>query len=339
MKKAFITGITGQDGSYLAEFLLEKGYEVHGMIRRSSSFNTGRIDHIFNKLKLYYGDLTDGNSVNKLLKDIKPDEIYNLAAQSHVGVSFETPYYTTMVDGVGTLTILEAMKNHVPKSKFYQASTSELYGKVMEIPQNEETPFNPCSPYGVAKLYGYWIVKNYRDAYNLFACNGVLFNHESPRRGRTFVTRKVITELIRVKHGEIDHLKIGNLEAQRDWGYAPEFVEGMWLVLQQDKPNDYVLATGETHTVRELVEEVCKNLDIDLEWTGDGIGEQGIDLNTNEVVIRIDRKYFRPIEVDMLIGDPEKAKLELGWAPKIKFEELIKLMVEADMDKFLNGKL
>ena len=339
MKRALITGITGQDGSYLTELLLGKGYEVHGMIRRSSSFNTGRIDHLYNdpkilnqKLFLHYGDLTDSSNLNRLLEKIQPDEIYNLGAQSHVQVSFEVPEYTADVDAIGTLRFLDAIKDAGVDTKFYQASTSELYGKAREIPQNEKTPFYPRSPYGVAKIYGYWIIVNYREAYNLFACNGILFNHESPRRGPTFVTRKITRAAVRIKHGIQGKLVLGNLEAKRDWGYAPEYVKGMWLVLQQDGPDDFVMATGKAHTVREFVDLAFKKLEMELKWEGEGVNEKGIDSKGN-VRVEIDEHYFRPTEVDFLIGDAKKAEKELGWIAKTKFEDLVAIMVEADWEK------
>jgi GDPmannose 4,6-dehydratase len=340
MKKALITGITGQDGSYLADLLLEKGYEVHGMLRRSSSFNTGRIDHLHNdpaildhKLFLYYGDLTDSSNLNRLLEKIQPEEIYNLGAQSHVKVSFEVPEYTAEVNGIGTLRFLDAIKETGIQTKFYQASTSELYGKVLETPQNENTPFYPRSPYGVAKLYGFWIIKNYREAYKLFACNGILFNHESPRRGGTFVTRKITRAAARIKYGIQDVLELGNLNARRDWGYAPEYVEGMWRILQQDNPDDYVLASGETHTVREFVDLTFKNLDIQLKWTGEGVNEKGIDKAKGRTLVVINPSYYRPTEVELLLGDASKAKSELGWTPKTKFKELVQLMTQSDWEK------
>lgn len=332
-KKVLITGITGQDGSYLAESLLDKGYEVHGVIRRSSSFNTGRIDHIIDKIDLHYGDISDPLSICGLIATIKPDEIYNLAAQSHVKVSFEMPFYTAQVDALGTLAVLEAMRLHCPEAKFYQASTSELFGNPLEVPQNEKTPFHPKSPYGVAKLYGYWIVVNYRESYNLFACNGILFNHESERRGLTFVSRKITTNLIEVKNGKRDCLKIGNLDAKRDWGYAKEYVEGMWLMLQQDKPEDFILATGETHTVREFLELTAKHLDYQIVWEGEGLNEKGYDKKTNKLLVEIDDKYFRPSEVSILLGDATKAKNILGWESKIKFVDLVKIMVEYDKNQ------
>ena len=339
MKKAFITGINGQDGSYLAELLLEKGYEVHGMIRRSSSFNTGRIDHLYNdpeildkRLFLHYGDLTDSSNLNRLLENIQPDEIYNLGAQSHVQVSFEVPEYTAEVDAIGTLRFLDAIKDTGVQTRFYQASTSELYGMAQEVPQSESTPFYPRSPYGVAKIYGYWIIVNYREAYGLFACNGILFNHESPRRGPTFVTRKITRAAARIKHGVQEKLVLGNLVAKRDWGYAPEYVEGMWLMLQQEEPDDFVMATGESHTVREFVDLTFKELDMELVWEGGGVNEKGIDKN-GRVLVEIDERYFRPTEVDFLIGDASKAERELGWVTKIKFEELVGIMAKADWEK------
>ena len=340
MKKALITGITGQDGSYLTELLLEKGYEVHGIIRRSSSFNTGRIDHLYNNpeilnktLFLHYGDLSDSSSISRLIEKIKPDEIYNLGAQSHVKVSFEIPEYTCDTTGLGTLRILDAIKESGIKTKFYQASSSEMFGLVQEVPQKETTPFYPRSPYGCAKLFAYWITKNYRESYNIFACNGILFNHESPRRGNTFVTKKITRELVKIKLGLSDKLYLGNLEAKRDWGYTKDYVYGMYLMMQAEKPDDYVLATNETHSVREFIELSCKHLGIDLKWQGEGINEKGIDKETNKVIIEISPRYFRPAEVDLLIGDYSKAKTELGWEPKVKFEELVKIMIEADMEQ------
>ena len=338
MKKALITGITGQDGSYLAELLLDKGYEVHGIIRRASTFNTKRIDHLYKdphkknvKMFLHYGDLTDSSNLNRILEKVRPDEIYNLAAQSHVKVSFEVPEYTAEVDGIGVLRFLDAIKETGLKTKFYQASTSELFGKVQEIPQKETTPFYPRSPYSVAKLYAFWIIKNYREAFNLFACNGILFNHESPRRGETFVTRKITIAAAKIKLGLQDILYLGNLNAKRDWGYAPEYCEVMWKMLQQDKPDDYVIATNETHTVREFTELAFKYLGIDIEWKGEGVKEKGIETETGKILVEVDPKYFRPTEVDILIGDYSKAKRELGWEPKVKFEELVQLMVKSDI--------
>ena len=340
MKKALITGITGQDGSYLTEQLLEKGYEVHGIIRKSSSFNTGRIDHLHNdpeilnkKLFMYYGDLTDSSNLNRLLEKVHPDEIYNLGAQSHVLVSFEVPEYTAEVDAVGTLRFLDAIKETGIQTRFYQASTSELYGKAQEVPQNESTPFYPRSPYGVAKLYAYWIIVNYREAYNIYACNGILFNHESPRRGETFVTRKITRAAARIKYGIQDMLVLGNLNAERDWGYAPEYTEGMWRMLQQDKPDDYVLATGEKHSVREFTEIAFRESGMELEWSGEGADEKGIEKKTGKVRIAIDPRYFRPTEVDSLLGDFSKARKILGWTPKVGFEELVKVMAQSDWEK------
>lgn len=360
MKKkiALITGITGQDGSYLTEILLKKGYEVHGIIRRSSSFNTGRIDHLYNdpkilnrKLFLHYGDVTDTSNLNRLIEKTAPDEIYNLAAQSHVKVSFEIPEYTAEVDAMGTLRFLDAIRETGIKTKFYQASTSELYGKIQEIPQNEKTPFYPRSPYGVAKIYGYWIVINYREAYSLYACNGILFNHESPRRGETFVTRKITRAASRIALGIQKKLLLGNLNAKRDWGYAPEFCEGMWKMLQQEEPDDFVLATGETHTVREFTELAFDEIGIELEWKGIDENEKGVISKIRktelvkdkriiipkpgDTVVEVDRSYYRPTEVDMLIGDAAKAKKKLGWKPEVKFKELVKIMTDSDFRKVL----
>ena len=338
MKKALITGITGQDGSYLAEFLLNKGYEVHGIIRRTSTFNTQRIDHIYQdpheedvKLHLHYGDLTDASNLSRLVEKINPDEIYNLAAQSNVAVSFDMPEYTTDVDAMGTLRLLDAIKEAEINTKFYQASTSELFGDVKEMPQNEETPFNPQSPYAVAKLYAYWIVKNYREAYYMHAVNGILFNHESPRRGKRFVTRKITRAAARIAKGNQDKLYLGNLNAKRDWGYAKDYVRMMWMMLQQDEPQDYVVATGETHTVREFAEYAFKHTGVELTWEGEGLDEKGIDKETGKVLVEVDPEYFRPAEVDVLLGDPSKAKKELGWEPEVTFEELVKIMVESDL--------
>ncbi|HRW63678.1 MAG TPA: GDP-mannose 4,6-dehydratase [Bacteroidales bacterium] len=345
MKKALISGITGQDGSYLTELLLEKGYEVHGIIRRSSSFNTFRIDHLYKdpeilnkKMFLHYGDLTDSSNLNRLVEKINPDEIYNLGAQSHVQVSFEVPEYTAEVDGIGTLRFLDAIKETGVKTKFYQASTSELYGKVQEIPQTEKTPFYPRSPYAAAKLYAYWIVVNYREAYNIFASNGILFNHESERRGKTFVTRKISVAVAKIMAGFDEMLLLGNLDAKRDWGYAPEFVEGMWRILQVDKPGDYVLATNETHTVREFIEVCFDYFNEKIIWEGKGKDETGKLASSGKVVVGINPRYYRPTEVDLLIGDYSKAKNELGWEPKTKFKELAKLMVKADFNKIVNRK-
>jgi GDPmannose 4,6-dehydratase len=328
MKVALISGITGQDGSYLAELLLEKGYEVHGIIRRASQINTQRIDHIYNKIKLHYGDLTDSTNLVRVIQQVQPDEIYNLGAQSHVKVSFEIPEYTGMVDGLGTLRILEAVRllGMENKTRIYQASTSEMFGKVQEIPQKETTPFYPRSPYGVAKLYGYWIVKNYRESYRLHASSGILFNHESPRRGETFVTRKITRGLSRISTGEQDILYLGNLNAKRDWGHARDFVEAMWLMLQQDEADDYVIATGEQYSVREFVEAAAPYFGMKIEWMGEGLDEVGYDWNTKKAVIKVNPKYFRPAEVETLLGDATKAKEKLGWEPKISFNQLVEDM-------------
>ena len=328
-KVALITGITGQDGSYLAELLLEKGYEVHGIVRRASLINTHRIDHIYDQIRLHYGDLTDAMSITNLIKDIEPDEIYNLGAQSHVKVSFEIPEYTAQVDGLGTLRVLEAVRllGMEMKTRVYQASTSELYGEVQQTPQTETTPFYPRSPYGVAKLYGYWIVKNYRESYGIHASSGILFNHESPRRGETFVTRKITRGLSRISVGEQDCLYLGNLNAKRDWGHAKDFVEAMWLMLQQDKPDDYVIATGEQYSVRDFVNKAAPFFGFNIEWMGEGELEFGYDWNTKRKVIAVDKKYFRPAEVESLLGDASKAKRKLGWEPKISFDQLIEDMV------------
>lgn len=324
-KIALITGITGQDGSYLAELLLEKGYEVHGIVRRSSSFNTQRINHIFTKLHLHYGDITDSLSIDAIIYKVKPNEVYHLAAQSHVRVSFDVPKYTGEVDGLGTLYILEAIRKYCPEVKFYNASTSELFGKVQEIPQTETTPFYPRSPYGVAKLYAYWIVKNYREAYNMFAVNGILFNHESIRRGDTFVTKKIVNGLVNyMKIGE--NFSLGNLNEKRDWGYAPEYVKGMWQMLQQDEPEDFILATGEAHSVKDFVNECLKYFPNKFEWKGNRLWER---INpVNKLVIETDVRYYRPTNVDLLIGDFAKARMKLGWEPKVKFKELVKIMME-----------
>jgi GDPmannose 4,6-dehydratase len=328
MKKALITGITGQDGSYLAELLLEKGYEVHGIIRRSSSINTDRIDHIYQNIKLHYGDLTDSTNIVRVIQLVQPDEIYNLGAQSHVKVSFEMPEYTADVDAMGTLRVLEAVRllGMEDRVRIYQASTSELYGLVQETPQKETTPFYPRSPYGVAKLYGYWITKNYREAYGMYACTGILFNHESPRRGETFVTRKITQALSKISVGLQDCLYLGNLNAKRDWGHAKDFVEAMWLMLQQDEPEDFVIATGVQYSVREFVQEAAPYFGIKIVWMGEGLDEVGIDANTNRAVIRVDPKYFRPAEVETLLGDASKAKEKLGWEPKISFKQLVEDM-------------
>jgi len=339
MKKAFITGITGQDGSYLAELLLQKGYQVHGMIRRSSSFNTGRINHIYRdpheagtRLFLHYGDLNDASSINRLLRDLRPDEIYNLGAQSHVRVSFDVPEYTGEVDGLGAVRILEAIRETELNTRFYQASSSELYGKVVETPQRETTPFYPRSPYACAKAYAFYITQNYRESYDMFACNGILFNHESPRRGETFVTRKITRAAARIKLGLQHRLYLGNIEAKRDWGFAGDYVEGMWRMLQADHPDDYVIATGETHSVREFAELVFRRLGMPLTWQGEGVQEKGIDQASGQVVIEIDPRYFRPAEVDLLLGDPAKAKRELGWEPKTSFTSLVEMMTDTDLE-------
>jgi GDPmannose 4,6-dehydratase len=339
MKKALITGITGQDGSYLAELLLSKGYQVHGMIRRSSSFNTGRIDHIYrdphepdNRLLLHYGDLNDASSINRLLREVRPDEIYNLGAQSHVRVSFDIPEYTAEVDGLGAIRILEGIRETGLNTRFYQASSSELYGKVVETPQRETTPFYPRSPYACAKAYAFYITLNYRESYNMFACNGILFNHESPRRGETFVTRKITRGAARIKLGLQDCLYLGNIEAKRDWGFAGDYVEGMWRMLQADEPDDFVIATGETHSVREFAELVFGRLGMPLSWQGEGVHEKGIDQASGRVVIEIDPRYFRPAEVDLLLGDADKARRVLGWQPGTSFSSLVEMMTDADLD-------
>ena len=344
-KTALITGITGQDGSFLAEFLLEKGYDVHGIIRRSSSFNTGRIEQLYldewvrdmkNKriLTLHYGDLTDSSSLVRIVQTVQPDEIYNLGAQSHVKVSFDCPEYTAETDAVGVLRLLEAVRilGMEKKCRIYQASTSELFGKVQEVPQSETTPFYPRSPYGIAKQYGYSIMKNYRESYGMFTANGILFNHESERRGETFVTRKITIAAARIKQGHQDKLYLGNLNALRDWGYAKDYIECMWLILQQEKPDDYVIATGECHTVREFCTLAFRYVGIELRWEGEGVNEKGIDVKTSKVLVEVDPKYFRPAEVDQLLGDPTKAQTQLGWNPqKTSFEELVKIMVDHDM--------
>ncbi len=328
MKVALITGITGQDGSYLSELLLEKGYEVHGIVRRSSLINTHRIDHIYDQIKLHYGDLTDSTNLVRVIQQVQPDEIYNLGAQSHVKVSFEMPEYTGQTDGLGTLRILEAVRllGMESKTRIYQASTSEMFGNVQEIPQKETTPFYPRSPYGVAKVYGYWIVKNYRESYGLHASSGILFNHESPRRGETFVTRKITQGLSRISVGQQSVLYLGNLNAKRDWGHAKDFVEAMWLMLQQDEPDDYVIATGEQYSVREFVEAAAPYFGMSIAWEGEGINEVGIDKLTKRTVIKVSPKYFRPAEVETLLGDATKAKEKLGWEPKISFEQLVEDM-------------
>jgi GDPmannose 4,6-dehydratase len=340
-KCALITGITGQDGAYLAEYLLDKGYTVHGVKRRASSFNTDRIDHLYHdphaagvKLYLHYGDLTDATNLIRIVQQTQPDEIYNLAAQSHVAVSFETPEYTANADALGTLRILEAVRllGLGQKTRFYQASTSEMYGKVQETPQRETTPFYPRSPYGVAKLYAYWITVNYREAYGIYACNGILFNHESPIRGETFVTRKITRGLARIREGFDECLYLGNLDSLRDWGHARDYVRAQWLMLQQDVPEDYVIASGEQHSVREFVERSAAHLDMRIEWRGSGVDEQGVDVNTGRSVVKIDPRYFRPTEVDSLLGDASKAQARLGWKAEIPFERLVQEMVESDLE-------
>ena len=327
-KVALITGITGQDGSYLAELLLEKGYEVHGIVRRASLINTHRIDHIYNDLHLHYGDLTDATNIIGVIKKIEPDEIYNLGAQSHVRVSYDVPEYTAQTDGIGTLRVLEAVRllGMADKVRVYQASTSELFGLVQSVPQTELTPFHPRSPYGVAKMYGYWIIKNYRESYDMYACSGILFNHESPRRGETFVTRKITLGLSAISKGEQECLYLGNLNALRDWGHARDYVEAMWLMLQQDNPDDYVIATGKMYSVRDFVEACAPYFDMNIMWMGEGLDEVGIDKKTGNVIIKVDPKYFRPAEVEQLLGDATKAKKELGWEPKTSFEQLVKEM-------------
>lgn len=349
-KIALITGITGQDGSFLAEFLLEKGYEVHGIIRRSSSFNTGRIEHLYldewvrdmkrrRLINLHYGDMTDSSSLIRIIQEVQPTEIYNLAAQSHVKVSFDVPEYTAETDAVGTLRLLEAVRilKMEKRTRIYQASTSELYGKVQEVPQSEKTPFYPRSPYACAKLYGFWITKNYRESYGMYAVNGILFNHESERRGETFVTRKITLAAARIVNGLQDKLYLGNLNALRDWGYARDYVECMWLIMQQEEPDDYVIATGEYHTVREFTTLAFKRAGISLRWEGEGIDEKGIDEKTGKVLVEVDPKYFRPAEVEQLLGDPTKAKEQLGWDPrKTSFKELINIMVDADLELIKN---
>ncbi len=349
MKKvAFITGITGQDGAYLAELLLKKDYIVHGLKRRSSSFNTGRIDHLYQdphvskrNFILHHGDLTDSTNLIRIIQEILPDEIYNLAAQSHVQVSFETPEYTANADGLGTLRILEAIRllNMDEKTKFYQASTSELYGIAQEVPQNEKTPFYPRSPYAVAKLYGYWITINYREAYNLYACNGILFNHESPVRGETFVTRKITRAAARISMGKQERVYLGNLDAKRDWGHASDFVEGMWRMLQQEEPEDFVLATGVTTTIREFTERAFAEVGITLEWSGNGVDETGRDAKSGNILVSIDPAYFRPTEVDLLIGDASKAREKLGWQPTCNLQQMIEEMIKADLEEARKDQL
>lgn len=341
MKRALITGITGQDGSYLAQFLLERGYEVHGIKRRSSSLNTARIDHLFQdehacdrrNFILHYGDVTDATSLIRIINEVQPDEIYNLAAQSHVAVSFETPEYTAQADALGTLRLLEALRilKMEHKVRLYQASTSELFGAGAPVPQHENTPFRPCSPYAVAKLYAYWITVNYREAYGLFACNGILFNHESPVRGETFVTRKITRAVARIAHGLQDAVYLGNLDARRDWGYAPDYVRAMWLMLQQDAPSDLVIATGQSHSVREFAQRACACIGSELVWKGEGVHEVGIDLKTGKELVKIDPRYFRPTEVDVLLGDASRARALLGWEPTMTFDGLVRLMVQEDL--------
>lgn len=332
MKKAFITGLTGQDGSYLAELLLEKGYEVHGILRRTSTFTTDRIDHIMPDLHTYYGDLTDSSNLNKLIERIAPDEIYNLGAQSHVQVSFEVPEFTAEVDAIGTLRLLDTIRDGRAKAKFYQASTSELFGGIPEtVPQNEQTPFYPKSPYAAAKLYSYWVTVNYREAYDIFACNGILFNHESPRRGGTFVTKKISNAVANIVKGKQKSFSLGNLDAKRDWGYAKDYVEAMWLILQQEIPDNYVIATGEAHSVREFVEAAFSFVDIPIEWVGKGLEEKAVNQRTGDVLVTVDPKYFRPTEVDYLLGDPSKAERELNWRPKTSFQKLVEIMMEYDL--------
>ena len=330
MKVALITGITGQDGSYLAELLLSKGYEVHGIVRRASLINTHRIDHIYNKINLHYGDLTDSTNLVRVIQQVQPDEIYNLGAQSHVKVSFEMPEYTGQTDALGTLRVLEAVRllGMEEKTRIYQASTSEMFGKVQEIPQKETTPFYPRSPYGCAKVYGYWITKNYRESYGLYACTGILFNHESPRRGETFVTRKITRALKAIQEEKQSILRLGNLNAKRDWGHARDFVEAMWLMLQRDVPDDYVISTGEQYSVREFVDRAAPYFGMDIKWRNEGLNEIGVDKNTGQLRVVVDPKYFRPAEVDTLLGDPSKAKKNLGWKPKTSFDELVKEMCE-----------
>ena len=346
-KVALITGITGQDGAYLAELLLSKGYIVHGIKRRSSLFNTDRIDHLYQdkhesgvRLFLHYGDLTDATNLIRLVQEVAPDEIYNLAAMSHVKVSFDTPEYTANTDALGTLRLLEAIRilKMEKEVKLYQASTSELYGKVVETPQSETTPFYPRSPYAVAKLYAFWIIKNYREAYGIYACNGILFNHESPYRGETFVTRKITRAVAKIKLGLQDKMYLGNLDAQRDWGHAKDYVEGMWRMMQQEIADDYVLATGETHPVREFVEKSFNHVGIQMRWEGEGVNEIGYNADTNDILVEVDEKYFRPTEVELLLGDPTKAKTELGWETTYTFDELVKEMVDADVALFKRDK-
>ena len=348
LKVALITGITGQDGAYLAELLLGKGYTVHGVKRRSSLFNTNRINHLYQdphdknpSFFLHHGDLTDTSSLIRIIQEVQPDEIYNLAAQSHVAVSFEEPEYTANSDALGALRILEAIRilGLEKKTRFYQASTSELFGEVQETPQNEKTPFHPRSPYAVAKLYAYWITINYREAYGIYACNGILFNHESPMRGETFVTRKITRALVRIKLGLQDCVYLGNIDAKRDWGHAKDYVEMQWLMLQQDKPEDFTISTGEQHSVRDFIEIAAKEVDIEIKWKGEGIDEVGIDTKTDNIIVRIDKRYFRPTEVETLLGDSSKAKDQLNWQPKISFQELVSEMMSADLQEAKKDKL
>lgn len=337
-KKALITGITGQDGSYLAELLLEKGYEVHGIVRRVSSFNRQRIHHLFpdihdkkNKIELHYGDLSDASSLHRIIRSIRPDEIYHLGAQSHVRISFDIPEFTGDVTGLSTTRLLEAIRHDSPETKFYQASSSEMFGLAQEIPQKETTPFHPRSPYGVAKVYAYWMAVNYRESYGMYICNGILFNHESPRRGENFVSRKITLGIANIVTGRSKKMYLGNLNAKRDWGYAKDYIEGMWRMMQEEKPDDYIFATGESHTVREFVEETCRLAGIDVIWEGRGLEEKGINKKTGEVIVGIDERYFRPAEVDFLLGDYSKAKQKLGWKPKTKFKDLVRIMYENDL--------
>ncbi|MEO0971974.1 MAG: GDP-mannose 4,6-dehydratase [Pseudomonadota bacterium] len=347
-KRALITGVTGQDGAYLAEFLLDKGYEVHGLKRRASSFNTERVDHLYQDphesdrhFILHYGDLTDSTNLIRVMQQVRPHEIYNLAAQSHVAVSFETPEYTANADAIGALRILEGIRilDLGEHTRFYQASTSELYGKVQEVPQTETTPFYPRSPYAVAKLYAYWITVNYREAYGLYACNGILFNHESPIRGETFVTRKITRALARIKLGLQDQLHLGNLDAKRDWGHARDYVEMQWLMLQQEQAEDFVIATGEQYSVREFVERAAQHLDMSIAWQGEGIDEQGVDTANGKVIVRVDPRYFRPTEVETLLGDPTKARERLGWVPRCSFDDLVREMVHSDLERAQRDEL
>jgi GDPmannose 4,6-dehydratase len=340
VKKALITGVTGQDGSYLAELLLKKGYEVHGVKRRASLLNTDRIDHLYQdphdknvRFILHYGDMTDSSNLNRIVEVVEPDEIYNLAAQSHVKVSFDVPEYSAEVDAIGTLRLLDAIKEREIPCKFYQASSSEMYGEVTEFPQNEKTAFAPRSPYAIAKVFSYWVTKNYREAYDIFACNGILFNHESPRRGETFVTRKITVAVANIYAGKEEKLYLGNINAKRDWGYAPEYVEAMWLMLKQKTPDDYVVATNTEHSVKDFCELAFNEIGINLEWQGKGVNEKGIDKRTKKTMVEIDPYYFRPTDVERLRGDYSKAKKKLGWEPKIKFKELVKIMVKADLEK------